>query len=84
MAKKKASGLDKKVELSEDLSDFMGKSSASRAQITKKIWEHIKKEDLQDPDDKRTILPDDVLEPILGSKPISMFKIATKISEHVE
>lgn len=79
----RGSGLNKPLELSEDLADFMGKSKATRAQITKKIWDHIKKHKLQDPDDKRTIIPDDTLEPILGARPIGMFKMPGKISEHV-
>ena len=82
MAKKKG-GLDIKLNLSEDMADFMGRDRASRAEITKKIWDHIKKNDLQSPENRRNIEPDDTLEPILGAKTISMFKIATKISEHV-
>lgn len=77
------SGLNKPCDLSEDMADFMGKDSASRAEITKKIWVHVKKHKLQDPDDKRTIIPDDTLEPILGKRPITMFKIGSKISEHI-
>lgn len=83
MAKSKGKGLDKKLELSEELSEFMGKDYASRAEITKEIWKHIKAEDLQDPSNRRNIIPDEVLEPILGSKKITMFQIASKISDHV-
>lgn len=79
----KGKGLQKPMQLSDEMADFMGKDKASRADITKKIWAHIKKNDLQDSKDRRTIIPDDVLEPILGRKPISMLKIATKVSEHV-
>lgn len=79
----KRGGLNKQYELSEDMADFMGKNTASRMEITKKIWAHIKKNGLQDEDNRRDIVPDDTLEPILGSKKISMFDIATKISEHV-
>lgn len=79
----KGKGLNKPMNLSEDLADFIGKDRASRAEITKKLWDYIKKNDLQDEKDRRTIVPDDVLAPILGSRPISMFKVATKISAHV-
>jgi len=82
MAKKK-SGLDIQLDLSEDMAEFMGKDRASRSQITKAIWDHIKKNDLQSASNRRNIEPDDALAPILGTKTISMFKIATKISEHV-
>lgn len=79
----KGKGLNKPMALSEELADFMGKDVASRADITKKPWVYIKKHELQDPNDKRTVIPDDTLSSILGNRPISMFKIATKVSEHV-
>ncbi|NJM09871.1 MAG: hypothetical protein HC883_02980 [Bdellovibrionaceae bacterium] len=76
-------GLMKQVQLSEELTDFMGKATSTRAQITKKIWEHIKENDLQDPNNRRMIIPDDVLEPILGSKKLSMFDLTKRVSDHV-
>ncbi len=79
----KGKGLMKKCELSEELSDFMGKDTASRSEVTKKVWAYIKKYDLQDPDDRRTIIPDDELSPIIGSKPINMMKMTGKISKHI-
>ena len=83
MARGGGKGLNKPLELSEEMADFMGKDTASRAEITKKIWAYIKKNKLQDEDNRRMIVPDEVLEPIIGSNPISMFKMATKISDHV-
>lgn len=83
MAAKKGKGLSKLMDLSDEMAGFMGKDRASRADITKKIWDYIKKHDLQDENDRRTIIPDDVLAEILGPRPISMFKIATKVSDHV-
>lgn len=83
MAKKKLNGAQKPVELDDDLADFMGKRSAPRTMILKKIWDYVKKHDLQDPKDKRTVIPDDRLEPILGSRPVSMFKMMSKINDHV-
>lgn len=80
----KGKGLSIKLNLSEDMEEFMGKSMASRTEITKAIWDYIKSEGLQDEDDGRIIHPDDVLEPILGKKSIKMTEIARKISAHVE
>jgi chromatin remodeling complex protein RSC6 len=79
----KGSGINQPLELSEEMAEFIGKDTSTRAQITKKIWDHIKKHDLQDPDDRRTIIPDETLEPILGSKPVHMLKLAGIISKHV-
>ena len=75
-------GLTKKLELSEELAEFMGKDTASRPEVVKALWKHIKAEGLQDEDDKRTIIPDDVLEPLLGSRPINMLKMTKVISKH--
>ena len=79
---KKGSALTKPLPLSDELADFMGKDKASRAEVTKKVWAHIKKNDLQDEDNRRMIIPDDVLEPIIGSKPINMMKMTGQISKH--
>lgn len=79
----KGSGLDKKYLLSDELAEFIGKDKASRKEITKAVWDHIKKHDLQDEEDRRTIIPDDELSPILGSKPFSMMKLAGKFTPHL-
>lgn len=79
----KGAGLKAKLKLSETLADFMGSDTASRMEITKEIWKYIKKHGLQDEDDRRMIVPDDVLAEIIGSKPINMMKLAGKISAHV-
>lgn len=68
----KGSALTKKCELSDALADFMGRDTASRAEVIKAVWAHIKKEGLQDDEKRRIIHPDEALEPILGSKPIDM------------
>lgn len=80
---KKATGLNKKLDLSDDLAEFMGTERASRAEITSAIWDHIKANGLQDEDDGRIIHPDEDLEPILGSKSINMMKIASAVSKHI-
>lgn len=80
MAKAKGKGILKEQELSEELAEFMGKDYASRADCTKKIWAYIKKHDLNE---GRDIYPDDELSPILGSKKITMFDIAKKLSNHI-
>lgn len=78
----KGSALTKKLELDDVLAEFMGKDTASRAEVTKAVWAHIKKYDLQDEDDRRIIHPDEDLEELLGSRPINMMKMTAKISKH--
>ena len=86
MAKKAAnknSGIMKKYVLSDEMADFMGKSEASRAEIVKKIWQVIKKTD--GAQDGRTVYPQESeeLSSILGSRSLTMFQIAGKISPHL-
>lgn len=78
----KGSGITKELEVSEEMADFMGKNSASRAQVMKKIWAYIKKHDLQNEKNRRMIEPDDELATILGAKTLSMFEIAKKLNKH--
>lgn len=80
----KGSALTRKLPLSEDLADFMGKSTASRAEVTKALWVHIKKYELQSDKDKRIIIPDDTLAPLIGKKPINMLKMTGVISKHID
>jgi chromatin remodeling complex protein RSC6 len=54
-----------------------------RSQITSKVWEYIKKHDLQDAKDKRTINPDGTLGKVIGTAPISMFKMTAAVSKHI-
>lgn len=44
----------------------------SRPQVVKKIWEHVKANDLQKPDDKRQILCDETLRAIFKQDSVHM------------
>lgn len=85
---KKASKKQKKVQsgykVSNELEAIIGTSSASRPEITKKVWDYIKKNNLQDEKNKRMIVPDANLEKIFNSKkPIDMMQLARYLSAHI-
>lgn len=70
--------------LSKDLQAVVGEENLSRQQVTKKLWEYIKKHDLQDKTNKRLIVPDKKLEKLFGSKkPVDMMKLSSIISKHL-
>lgn len=70
--------------LSEELAAIVGSSSMPRTEITKKLWDYIKENGLQDPKNKRMIIPDAKLAKIFGSKePVSMFQLAGILSKHI-
>lgn len=69
--------------LSPELAAFVGAAEMTRGEVTKKIWEYIKSHNLQDPTNKRTIRPDEVLGDLLGTHaPFDMFKLAGLLSKH--
>ncbi|MFB0614179.1 SWIB/MDM2 domain-containing protein [Aurantiacibacter poecillastricola] len=79
----KNNALNKPVNLSSDLEAVVGKGPMTRAEVTKKVWDHIKANDLQDSKDKRMINPDDKLGKVIGNDQISMFKMTGAVSKHM-
>ena len=57
----------------------------ARTEVTKKLWDYIKKHKLQDSQNKRVINPDQKLAKALGSsQPIDMFKMTSKLAKHLK
>jgi len=81
--KKKNNALSQPVTVSEELENVIGKGPLTRAEVTSKVWEYIKKNDLQAKDDKRMIEPDEKLGAVIGKEKISMFKMTAAVSKHL-
>ena len=78
------SGLMKPMTLSEDLAAVVGKGPMSRGEVVKKLWEYIKKNDLQDPKNKRNINADENLKKVFGGKAtVNMFEMTKLVSAHL-
>src|ERR1043165_7695322 len=58
------------------LAAVVGNKPLPRTEIVKKVWDHIKKNGLQDQKNKRMINADDKLKPLFGKGQISMFELA--------
>src|SRR5450830_584842 len=57
----------------------------ARTEVTKKVWEYIKKHNLQNPENKRNIDADDKLKAVFGGKKqVSMFEMTKLISDHLK
>jgi chromatin remodeling complex protein RSC6 len=81
---KKASAFMRPVQLSEALQAVVGPGPMPRTEVTKKLWEYIKKHKLQDANNKRNINPDQKLAKVLGStQSIDMFKMTSKVAAHL-
>ena len=79
----KNNALNKPVTLSPALEGVIGKGPMTRAQVTSKVWDHIKANKLQDSTDRRMINPDAKLGAVIGGDQISMFKMTAAVSKHL-
>lgn len=82
--KKQQSAFMSPVEVSDALAKIVGAGAKPRTEITKKVWEYIKKHNLQDKKNRRQINPDALLANVIGSKPIDMFQMTKLISKHIK
>ncbi|KAK5050949.1 hypothetical protein LTR84_003508 [Exophiala bonariae] len=81
---KKETGFHKPLNLSPALSNlFGGETQLSRPQTTKRIWQHIKANELQDPSDKRYIFCDDKMREVFKQDRVHMFTMTKLISQQM-
>jgi chromatin remodeling complex protein RSC6 len=67
------------------LSVIVGSTPLPRSEMTKKLWDYIKKNKLQDPAKKTQINADAALEAVFGGKKqVSMFEMTKLVSAHVK
>lgn len=84
VARKPNAAFMKPMNLSPALAAVIGAAPIPRTEVTKKIWEYIKKHDLQDAANRRNINADDKLKVIFGGKAqVSMFEMTKLISAHL-
>ena len=67
------------------LSAVIGANPMPRTEVTKKVWEYIKKFNLQNALNKRMIDADEKLKAVVGGKKqVSMFEMTKLISDHLK
>jgi len=71
------------MNISPALAAVIGATPIPRTEVTKKIWEYIKKNNLQDAANKRNINADDKLKVIFGKPQVTMFEMTKLISAHL-
>jgi upstream activation factor subunit UAF30 len=81
---KAGTGIHAPVQPSKDLGAIVGNDALPRSQVISKVWDHIKKNNLQNPENKREILADDKLKKIFGKDKVTMFEMNKHISAHVK
>jgi len=70
---------------SAQLAPVVGATPMPRTEVTKKLWQYIKKNNLQDAKNRRMINADDKLKPIFGGKgQVSMFDMTKLVNKHLK
>jgi len=85
------SGFLKQVSISKEMAKFIGCDAGelkSRVDVTKAICAYIKGHNLQNPKDRREILPDSKLKKLLriekGEEPLTYYRVQSKLKPHFE
>src|SRR4030095_1591388 len=82
-ARKPNAAFMKALTPSSTLGAVIGSSAVPRTEAVKKIWDYIKKNNLQDKANRRNINADEKLRPLFGKDQVSMFDLAKILSKHL-
>lgn len=83
--RKPNAALMKPVQPDEALSAIVGSTPLTRGELTKALWDYIKKNGLQDAANKRNINADAALKPVFnGKSQVTMFEMTKLVSGHVK
>ena len=79
----KPNALQKPLQPSKELAAVVGTAPLPRGEVVSKVWNYIKKHELQNPENRREILADDTLEAVFGKKTVTMFEMNKYLAQHL-
>lgn len=83
--KRGAGALARPVRPDEHLAEIVGPEAKPRTEITKRVWDYIRRNKLQDERDRRMINADEKLGRVLdGAKQVSMFELTKRVNKHLQ
>jgi upstream activation factor subunit UAF30 len=75
----------KPMQVDSALGAVVGNNPIPRTEVTKKLWQYIKRNGLQDQKERRMINADDKLRAVFGGKSkVSMFEMTKLVSKHMK
>lgn len=80
----KPNALQQPLQPSEDLAAVVGGGTMARGEVVGKVWEYIKANKLQNPDDGREIVADDKLRKVFGKERVTMFEMNKLLAAHLK
>jgi chromatin remodeling complex protein RSC6 len=82
--RKAGGGLARPVTPLADLAAITGSAPLPRSEVVSKVWDHIRKNNLQNPQNKREIIADDKLRKVFGKDRCTMFEMNKHLSNHLK
>lgn len=79
----KPNGLQQPLKPSAELAAIVGDKPLPRGEVVSKVWEHIKQNNLQNPQNKREIVADEKLKKVFGVDKCSMFEMNKHLAKHL-
>jgi upstream activation factor subunit UAF30 len=84
-ARKANAAFMKPMNISPELAEVIGSKPIPRTEVTKKLWQYIKKNGLQDSKNRRNINADPALKKVFGGKStVSMFEMTKLVGKHLK
>ena len=82
--KKVNPALMKPLQPSKELAAVVGSKPLPRPEVVSKVWDYIKKNNLQNPTNKREIRADEKLRSVFGKDSVSMFEMNKHLAQHLK
>jgi chromatin remodeling complex protein RSC6 len=83
-ASTKPNALQQPLKPSAELGAIVGTNPLPRGEVVSKVWDYIKKNNLQNPENKREILADDKLKKVFGKDKCTMFEMNKYLAAHLK
>ena len=80
----KTGGIHAPIQPSAELGAIVGNDKLPRSQVISKVWDYIKANKLQNPENKREIVADDKLRKIFGKDRVTMFEMNKHLAGHMK
>ena len=81
----RANALQKPLQPSEELAAVVGgPAPLPRGEVVSKVWDYIKSNNLQNPENRREILADDKLRKVFGKDKVTMFEMNKHLAQHLK
>ncbi len=82
--RKPSAAFMKPLTVSSALGAVIGNGNVPRTEVVKKLWQYIKKHNLQDAKNRRNINADAKLQEVFGKKSVNMFEMTKLIGKHLK